>query len=296
MKNIFRGTGVALVTPFKNNGDVDFDSLSKLVDHCIFGGVDFLVALGTTSESATLSDSERNAVVSHIVEINNNRLPILMGVGGNNTSLICSNINGIPKGVRGVLCVSPYYNKPTQEGIYQHFKKISISTNLPIVLYNVPGRTASNMTALTTLSLANKFKNIVAIKEASGDLEQVMQIIKDAPDGFDVLSGDDNLTFSMISLGAAGVVSVSGQSFPSEFSMMVNHSLNGDLSLARSIHFQLFNYTKLIFQEGNPGGVKWALNHMHIISDKLRLPLWEISDELKRLIEKEVDEIRKNSN
>lgn len=296
MKNIFRGTGVALVTPFDNNGDIDFESLSKLVDHCIYGGVDFLVALGTTSESATLSDSERNAVLSHIVEINDNRLPILMGVGGNNTSLICSNINSVPKGIEGLLCVSPYYNKPTQEGIYQHFKEISISTNLPIVLYNVPGRTASNMTALTTLSLAKKFDNIVAIKEASGDLEQVMQIIKDAPDGFDILSGDDNLTFSMISLGAAGVISVSGQSFPNEFSTMVNHLLNGDWSLARSIHFRLFNYTKLIFREGNPGGVKWALNHMHIISDKLRLPLWEISFELKRLIEKEVDEIRKNSN
>ena len=163
-------------------------------------------------------------------------------------------------------------------------------------MYNVPGRTASNMTALTTLSLAKKFDNIVAIKEASGDLEQVMQIIKDAPDGFDILSGDDNLTFSFMSLGAAGVISVSGQSFPNEFSAMVNHLLNGDLSLARSIHFRLFNYTKLIFREGNPGGVKWALNHMQIISDKLRLPLWEISDELKRLIEKEVDEIRKNSN
>jgi 4-hydroxy-tetrahydrodipicolinate synthase len=296
MKNIFRGTGVALVTPFNNNGEIDFESLSKLVDHCIYGGVDFLVALGTTSESATLSDSERNAVLSHIVEINDNRLPILMGVGGNNTSLICSNINSIPKDIKGLLCVSPYYNKPTQEGIYQHFKEISISTNLPIVLYNVPGRTASNMTALTTLSLAKKFDNIVAIKEASGDLEQVMQIIKDAPDGFDILSGDDNLTFSMISLGAAGVISVSGQSFPNEFSLMVNHLLNGDLSLARSIHFRLFNYMKLIFREGNPGGVKWALSHMEIISDKLRLPLWEISDELKRLIEKEVDEIRKNSN
>ena len=242
------------------------------------------------------TDSEKNAVVCHVVKINNNRLPILMGVGGNNTSLICSNINNVPNGIGGILCVSPYYNKPTQEGIYQHFKEISSATNLPVVLYNVPGRTASNMTASTTLSLAQKFDNIVAIKEASGDLEQVMQIIKDAPDGFDILSGDDNLTFPMISLGAMGVISVSGQSFPSQFSRMVNNSLNGDFSAARSIHFQLFTYMKLIFREGNPGGVKWALKHMGIASDKLRLPLWEISNELKRLIEKEVDKIRENSN
>ena len=296
MKNIFKGTGVALITPFKNNGDVDFESLSKLLDHCINGGVDFLVVLGTTSESPTLVDSERNAVVSHIVKVNDNRLPILMGLGGNDTRLICSNLNAIPNGIDGVLCVSPYYNKPTQEGIYQHFKEISNSTNLPIVLYNVPGRTGSNMSASTTLSLANKFQNIVAIKEASGDLEQAMQIIKDAPDGFDVLSGDDNLTFSMILLGATGVISVSGQSFPRKFSRMVNHLLNGELSVAKYIQFQLFNYTKLIFQEGNPGGVKWALNYMGITSDKLRLPLWKISDELKSLIAKEVGEIRENSN
>lgn len=292
MKNIFKGTGVALITPFKDTGEIDFESLSRLVKYCIEEGVDFLVTLGTTAESATLSEREKEAVVRFIIKENNAVLPVLMGIGGNNTKLVCSTLKSIPKGVDGVLCVTPYYNKPTQNGVYEHFKEISRVSEFPIVLYNVPGRTATNMSSTTILNLANNFENIVAIKEASGDLEQVMEVIRASPDGFDVLSGDDNLTFSMIALGAKGVISVSGQSFPKLLRDMVDSALAGRFSHARSIHYKLFEYTQLLFAEGNPGGVKAALAYIGISKSNLRLPLWKISDATTDLINAKIDEIR----
>ena len=285
----FRGSGVALVTPFKENLEVDFQGLENLVNHCINGGINYLVVMGTTAENATLNKEEKVAVLNHIKKVNGRRLPIVFGIGGNNTQELVNTINETDfDGVNAILSVSPYYNKPTQEGIYQHFKTISINSPVPIILYNVPGRTASNMTADTTLRLANDFENIIGIKEASGNMEQVMKIIKERPKGFKVISGDDNLSLSMICCGGDGVISVSGQGFPKVFTKMVNSALSHMLNDAREAHYKLLDITNMLFEEGNPGGIKAVLEEKGICGSTLRQPLWKISENLKNRIQKEM--------
>lgn len=285
----FRGTGVALVTPFKENQEVDFDGLEKLINHCIDGGVDYLVVMGTTAENATLTAEEKISVLKHAQKVNDGRLPIVYGIGGNNTQGIIETIKATDfNGISAILSVSPYYNKPTQEGIYQHFKTISENCPVPIIVYNVPGRTSSNMSAGTTLRLARDFQNIIAIKEASGNMEQVMKIIKERPSGFKVISGDDNLSLAMIACGGDGVISVSGQGFPKVFSKMVNSALENSMDEARHAHYKLLDITNMLFEEGNPGGIKSVLKIKGICGATLRQPLWKISDDLNSRIEKEM--------
>lgn len=292
MSKMIEGTGVALVTPFLKDGQIDFGGLTNLVEHCIKGGVEYLVVMGTTGESATLNKAEKEAVLQHVIKINNGRLPIVLGVGGNNTAEVVSAFKTTDfTGVWGILSVSPYYNKPTQEGIYQHYKALAAATDLPIILYNVPGRTASNIAAKTTIRLATDFKNIVAVKEASGDMEQIMEIINNKPEGFEVISGDDNLTLPMLALGGKGVISVSGQGLPSIFTQMVRDGLAGKMENARIAHYKLFDFTRYLFAEGNPGGIKAALQIQGVCGDHVRLPLWKISDALRANIEKEVNRL-----
>ncbi|MDD2982558.1 MAG: 4-hydroxy-tetrahydrodipicolinate synthase [Crocinitomicaceae bacterium] len=290
--NIFKGTGVALVTPFNADFSIDFEGLKKLVQLQIEGGVDFLVVQGTTGESPTLSQAEKTQVLETVIAVNNGRLPIVYGVGGNDTVNVAEAIRQVPKGVDGILSVSPYYNKPTQEGIYQHYKYIAEATTLPIILYNVPGRTGSNVSAETTLRLA-EIPNIVAMKEASGNLDQIMEIIRLKPLSFGLLSGDDALTFPMITLGGAGVISVVGQAFPEKFSKMVNAALEGNYDIAREIHYDLIPVTKMFFQEGNPGGVKVALEKRNLMSQVMRRPLVQVSKELAAEIIQETERLLK---
>lgn len=287
----FSGTGVALVTPFDHTGSVDYTALTTIVNQQIENGTDFLVVQGTTAETATLTEEEKTKVLSHVIAVNNGKLPIVLGMGGNNTMELVEKIKNFQtKGVDGFLTVSPYYNKPTQEGIFQHYKAIDEVSSLPIIAYNVPGRTGSNMTAETTLRIA-ALKNIVAIKEASGDLEQVMSIIEKAPEGFLILSGDDALTLPMIALGAHGVISVVANAFPARFSAMVQSALANDFVKARKEHYPLLEVTKLLFKEGNPGGVKSALAHLNWSTDELRLPLVKVSESTDKLIAAEVSKL-----
>jgi 4-hydroxy-tetrahydrodipicolinate synthase len=269
-----KGTGVALVTPFASNLTIDFNALERLVSHCIEGGVEYLVVMGTTGENSVLSATEKQAVLKAVVEANAGRVPLVYGLGGNNTSAVVSALQTDDlSGVDAILSVSPYYSKPTQEGIYQHYKLISENSPLPVILYNVPSRTGSNVSAATVLRIAHDFKNVVAVKEASGDLEQVMAIIKDRPAGFLVLSGED---------------SVSGQAFPAIFTEMIRQSLAGEMATARNLHYRLFSVTQMLFAEGNPGGVKAALDILEIIPPFMRQPLWPISHSLRSTIEAEI--------
>lgn len=266
--------GVALITPFKEDGSVDYDSLLRLVEYQVQNGIDFLCVLGTTAETPTLTAEEKRKIKSLVIERVNGRVPILLGVGSNCTQTVIDTIkNDDMTGVDALLIAVPYYNKPSQEGIYQHYKAIAQSTNLPIVLYNVPGRTGVNMTAETTLRLAHDFDNIVAIKEASGDISQMDEIIKKKPANFDVISGDDGITFPLITLGAVGVISVIGNAFPREFSRMTRLALAGDYNSALTIHHQFTELFKLLFVDGNPAGVKAMLSMMGMIENRLRLPL-----------------------
>ncbi|MCF2593450.1 4-hydroxy-tetrahydrodipicolinate synthase [Bacteroides caecigallinarum] len=269
-----KGMGVALITPFKEDGSVDYDSLLRLVEYQVQNGIDFLCVLGTTAETPTLTAEEKRKIKSLVIERVNGRVPILLGVGSNCTQTVIDTIkNDDMTGVDALLIAVPYYNKPSQEGIYQHYKAIAQSTNLPIVLYNVPGRTGVNMTAATTLRLAHDFDNIVAIKEASGDISQMDEIIKKKPANFDVISGDDGITFPLITLGAVGVISVIGNAFPREFSRMTRLALAGDYNSALTIHHQFTELFKLLFVDGNPAGVKAMLSMMGMIENRLRLPL-----------------------
>jgi 4-hydroxy-tetrahydrodipicolinate synthase len=290
MTNIFKGSGVALVTPFNQDMQIDFDALASLVEYQIENGTDFLVVQGTTGESPTLSKSEKMDVLNEVIEINEGRCKIVYGVGGNNTAAVAESLADLPKGVDGILSVSPYYNKPIQKGIAAHYKIVADSTDLPIILYNVPGRTGSNVAPETTLELA-EVRNIVAVKEASGNMEQIMQIIKYRPSGFGVLSGDDNLTMPLIAAGADGVISVVANAFPALFSNMVHAAIRGELDVARAAHYKLFDVTKMFFEQGNPGGVKAALAHMELMDEYMRLPLFPVSDELRKRIEKETTAI-----
>ncbi|PDH46945.1 MAG: 4-hydroxy-tetrahydrodipicolinate synthase [Bacteroidetes bacterium MED-G20] len=276
--NKFKGTGVALVTPFTENGKLDYNGLEKLVKFQINNGVDYLVVQGTTGESVTLNDEEKVAVLEYIIEINAKRLPILLGVGGNNTAETTEKIKYFSNyEIDGFLSVSPYYNKPSQMGIYQHYKEISLSSNLPIILYNVPGRTSSNISPETTLRLANDFTNIIGIKEASGNLEQIMMIISKKPENFLVISGDDALTLPHISVGGDGVISVIANAFPKRFSSMVQEALNGNLDIAREKHYELLEIIHYLFIDGNPSGIKYLLKLINICSESVRLPLVKLS-------------------
>ena len=269
-----KGMGVALITPFKDDESIDFDALSKLIEYQIQNGIDYLVVLGTTAETPTLTEQEKNEVLSFVIERVKERVPIVLGLGGNNTRGIVERLKTESfQGVDAILSVVPYYNKPSQEGIYQHYKAIASATKLPVILYNVPGRTGVNMTAETTLRLAREFDNIVAIKEASGNITQMDDIIKNKPKDFMVISGDDGITFPLITLGAVGVISVIGNAFPREFSRMVRLALEGDYANALLIHHKFTELFELLFVDGNPAGVKCLLNAMGYIENKLRLPL-----------------------
>ena len=274
VRNIFKGLGIALVTPFTQDGAVDYNSLHRLVQYQLDNGADFLCILATTGETPTLTADEKQKIKDMIVEQVGGRIPILMGCGGNNTAAVVRELQtGDFHGIDGILSVCPYYNKPSQEGLYQHFKAIAAATKLPVVLYNVPGRTGVNMKAETTVRLARDCKNIVAIKEASGNLEQVDEIIKNKPDTFDVISGDDSLTFPMISCGAVGVISVIGNALPKEFSKMIRLQMRGEYDPARKIHHRFIDLFSLLFVDGNPAGVKAMLHEMGYIENVLRLPL-----------------------
>ncbi len=285
-----RGTGVALVTPFSANGSVNFNGLEKLIEHNIKGGVEYLVSLGTTGESVTLSAEEKLDVLNFTIEKAAGRVPVVAGFGGNDTAYVIREIEKFHfKGVGAVLSVSPAYNKPTQEGIYQHYKAIAAASPVPVILYNVPGRTASNMKAETTLRLAHEVPNVIGMKEASGDFNQCMQIIKGKPKDFLVVSGDDNITLGLVAYGFDGVISVVGQAFPKIFSEMVRLALKGDFAAARPLHYQLNDITDMLFAEGNPGGVKYALQVLGVCESHLRLPLFDISDELKKKLHKAIE-------
>ena len=284
-----KGTGVALVTPFNRNKSVDYAALEKLLNHVIFGGVDYLVVMGTTGESISLSKDEKTEIIDFCKKINNGRLPIVLGIGGNNTNQVLFDIKSINlDGIDALLSVSPFYNKPTQEGIYHHYKLIAEASPIPVILYNVPGRTSSNINSETTLRLATDFENIVAIKEASGDLDQIMSIIKNKPANFLVLSGDDALTLPMIYMGAEGVISVIGQSHPKDFTDMVSNAISGNNNLANQLHYKLYDLYKPIYAEGNPVGIKACLELLKICTSDVRLPLIEASanvkNELKNLL------------
>ena len=266
--------GVALITPFNEDGTIDFPALARLIEYQIQNGIDYLVALGTTAETPTLTEDENARVRAFIIEKVNGRVPIVLGLGGNNTNAIVENLKTQNfDGIDAILSVVPYYNKPSQEGIYQHYKAIASATKLPVILYNVPGRTGVNMTAETTLRLARDFDNIVAIKEASGNITQMDDIIKNKPSDFMVISGDDGITFPLITLGAVGVISVIGNAFPREFSRMVRLALNGDYASALTIHHRFTELFSLLFIDGNPAGVKCLLHAMGYIQNQLRLPL-----------------------
>ena len=272
--NIFKGLGIALITPFKEDGSVDYEALIRLIDYQLNNGADFFCILATTGETPTLTAAEKLKIKDTIVDYVQARVPILMGCGGYNTAAVVDELkNGDFRGIDGILSICPYYNKPSQEGLYQHFKAISAATSLPIVLYNVPGRTGVNMQAATTVRLARDCQNIVAIKEASGNLEQVDEIIKNKPNDFDVISGDDALTFPMVSCGAVGVISVIGNALPKEFSKMIRLQMRGEYDPARKIHHRFTDLFSLLFVDGNPAGVKAMLSEMGFIQNVLRLPL-----------------------
>ena len=273
-KNCFHGLGVALITPFHSDGSIDLSALDRLVEYQIKGGADFLCIMGTTAETPTLTSAEKQLLREHLVERVAGRVPLLMGCGGNSTAAVVSELkSGDWTGIDGILSVCPYYNKPSQEGLYQHYRAISNASPLPIVLYNVPGRTGVNMTAETTLRLARDFENIVAIQEASGNITQMDDIIKNKPQDFDVISGDDGITFPLITLGAVGVISVIGNALPHEFSRMVRLALKGEYASALTIHHKFTELFKLLFVDGNPAGVKAMLSEMGMIENQLRLPL-----------------------
>lgn len=269
-----RGMGVALITPFKENESVDLETLGKLVDYQLQNGTDYLVVLGTTAETPVLSEDEKNEIVECVVTKVRGRIPLVLGVGGNCTRTVVEKLKQDRfEGIDAILSVVPYYNKPSQEGVFRHYEAIAQATELPVVLYNVPGRTGVNMTAETTLRIARAFKNVVAVKEASGNFTQIDDIIKNKPAGFHVISGDDAITFPLITLGAVGVISVIGNAFPREFSRMVRLALAGDYAGARAIHHNFTELFDLLFVDGNPAGVKSMLNAMGYIENKLRLPL-----------------------
>ena len=292
-RNIFRGLGIALITPFTPEGDVDYPALKRLVEYQLDNGADFLCILATTAETPCLSRDEKDRITALIREVVHGRIPILKDGGGNNTAAVIEELKSTDwSGIDGILSICPYYNKPSQEGLYQHFKAIAAVSPLPLVLYNVPGRTGVNMKAATTVRIARDCPNVVAIKEASGSLEQVDEIIKNKPDHFEVISGDDALTFSMVASGAAGVISVIGNALPKEFSRMIRLEFNGEYDPARKIHHMFTELYSLLFVDGNPAGVKALLNDMGFIENRLRLPLVPTKIETKQKMADILRELR----
>jgi len=292
--NKFWGTGVAMVTPFHADGQVDYNSLSKLINYLVDGGVEYLVSLGTTGESATLNSEEREKVWAYTSKAVNGRIPLVAGIGGNNTHEVVEQIKQFDKtGYDAILSASPNYNKPTQEGIYQHYKAIAENSSLPVILYNVPSRTGSNISADTTVRLANDFKNIIGIKEASGNFDQINQIMRDKPEEFLVISGDDLVTLPMIALGAVGVISVIGNALPLQTSDLVRLCLSGSFKSAQKTHSSLIDFTRLMFVEGSPAGVKTALGYLTICGETLRLPLVQVSSSTSEKIIREINKITK---
>jgi 4-hydroxy-tetrahydrodipicolinate synthase len=288
------GTGVAIVTPFHRQRNINFSSLGNIVEHVINGGVDYIVCLGTTSEVPTLTSQEQMAVLDCMIDLVDKRVPIVLGMGGNNTSELVDRIAKTDLSeVSALLSVTPYYNKPSQKGIYEHFKAIAEASSVPIILYNVPGRTSSNISADTCLQLANDFPNIIGIKEASGNFSQCMEIIAKKPTNFQVISGEDALTMPLMSLGMTGIISVTANAFPKEVSTMINLCLKGDYKKAKDIHYKLLSFTNAIFEEGNPAGIKTALEIMQISQSYLRLPLVKVSKPLSNKIENLINEISK---
>ncbi|OYQ33157.1 4-hydroxy-tetrahydrodipicolinate synthase [Flavobacterium cyanobacteriorum] len=287
------GTGVALVTPFKKDFSVDTEALKKIVNYQIDGGIEYLVVLGTTAESATLTKEEKELVITTVIEANNGRLPLVLGVGGNNTAGVVAELKSrdLSK-FTAVLSVSPYYNKPTQEGIYQHFKMVAEASPVPVILYNVPGRTASNMLPATVTRLANDFKNIIGIKEAAGDIVQAMKLIQHKPEGFLVISGDDMITLPMVLAGGAGVISVIGEGFPRQFSDMVRLGLERKVDEAYRLHYLLADAIDMIFEQGNPAGIKCVFAALGLSEETVRLPLVNVNEDLAARIKAFVNKIR----
>ena len=289
MKSLI-GTGVALITPFHPNGEVDLEGLNRVVNFQIDNGIDYLVVLGTTAESATLSKNEKQLVIDTIIEANKSRLPLVLGIGGNNTKAVIDEINERDlDAFEAILSVSPMYNKPTQEGIYQHFAAIAQSTDKPIILYNVPGRTASNIAVETVVRLANDFSTIVGIKEAAGDIVQAMKMINDTPDEFHIISGDDMLALPMVMAGGSGVISVIGEGFPKEFSQMIRLGLDRKVDEAYAIHHKMATAIDSIFAEGNPAGIKEVFQLLGICGNTVRLPLVNVSDNLSSKLKSFID-------
>jgi 4-hydroxy-tetrahydrodipicolinate synthase len=283
MQKELKGTGVAIVTPFNKNRSVDYKSLGDLVEHIIVNKVDFVVGLGTTSEAATLTDTEKKEVMAYVVKTVDNRVPVVMGVGGNDTAKVVDELNNADlEGISAILSVAPYYNKPNQRGMFEHFSAIASACPLPIILYNVPSRTSSNISAQTVLNLANEHWNIVSVKEASGDLNQISEIIQNKPEGFTVLSGDDALTFPMMALGADGVISVVANAFPAAFSGMVRLINKHKYEEARRVHYSLLKIIDLLFADGNPAGVKAALSYLGVCKNYLRLPMVPVNEDVHK--------------
>ena len=281
----FVGTGVALVTPFKKDLSIDFIALSKLVEFNIANGVDYLVINGTTGESVTVSKEERKRIVEVIVSVNKGRVPLVLGLGGNNTAAVIEEISSSDlTNIDAILSVAPYYSKPTQEGFYQHFKAISLASPKPIILYNVPGRTSKNMEPSTIIRLANDFENVIAVKEAAGNMQQYLELIKNKPNDFLIISGDDDLALPVVLAGASGVISVIGQAFPKEFSSLINLGLEGKNKEAYALQFKLTEIINLIFTENNPAGIKTVLQELNITSDEVRLPLVKTTSEIQKEI------------
>ena len=277
----FIGTGVALVTPFKKDFSVDVEALAIIVNHVVEGGVEYLVVLWTTAESATLSQDEKELVIDTIIKANAGRLPLVLGVGGNNTHKVVEELKTRDfSHFSAILSVSPYYNKPTQEGIYQHFKAVAEASPIPVILYNVPGRTASNMLPSTVIRIANDFKNVIGIKEAAGDIVQAMKLIQTKPEGFLVISGDDMITLPMVLAGGAGVISVIGEGFPKEFSEMVRLGLQRKVDEAYKLHYLLADSIDMIFEQGNPGGIKEVFKALGLSENTVRLPLVNVNEDL----------------
>ena len=290
--NKFKGTGVAIITPYKKSRAIDFDAFERIIEFIISGGIEYIVVLGTTGESATITKHEKKALIDFSVRVIKKRVPLVVGIGGNNTSDVVLAIHGTPlKGVDGILSVCPYYNKPQQEGIYQHFKIISETSPVPVILYTVPGRTSSNISATTTLRLANDCPNIVGIKEASGNFDQISQIIKNRPKDFLVISGDDGLALPLLALGADGLISVAANAFPKEVSDMVRFGLSGNFKTAGILHYKVLDFVNALFTDGSPSGIKAAMEIKKLAGNYLRLPLVPVNQDVYKLIKKQIDQL-----
>ena len=291
--NIFKGTGIALITPFKQDHSVDVEALDKIVNHVIDNGADFLVVLGTTSEAPTLTAEEKKLVINTILKTNNNRLPVLLGMGGNNTQAVIEAVRAQDfTGIQGILSVVPYYNKPNQRGMKAHFEAIADASPVPVVVYNVPGRVGVNLQAATCVDLA-KHPNIIAVKEASGNLQQIMEILRDKPADFDVLSGDDGITQPLMALGSQGVISVAANAYTKPFSRMMRAMKEGRTDEALRLHFAMLKMNQLIFADGNPAGIKCLMSHMGLCENVLRLPLVKANEKVEADIIEEWERLRK---